>query len=653
MTTTALDTETFLIFSGNLAPSLVCVSWAADNGRSGVEHHAGPTTLDLVRFALTTSHTVYANAPFDLAVLARRWPELLPVIFDALDEGRIHDVQTREKLLDLARGTFRFEEDQDGKIRAKGYSLFDVTLRRLGRKLDKDTWRMRYHDLYDVPIADWPAGALEYADSDARCTLEVYQRQEPLIAKLGLHEIEAVHVRAHFALHLAACHGFKTNPEAVDRLETRVRDDIDEVREQLESAGLVRPDGSRNTKIAVRRMVDVLGDECIITTKGLELVKRMEKSSREIIDEAPETGRYVSLSEEACIASGDELLLAYSSYTRLRNLLTGSVKHLRGGVTTPIQSRFEILMETGRTSSSGPNIQNLRRAPGVRECFVPRDGNVLIACDYAAAELHTLAQSCIDLFGRSALGDALYQGIDVHAWVGSLILGIDYDSLTTLLRANDPEAANARQLAKAANFGFPGGCGAKRFVGQAAGYGVIIDERDAAKLKSTWLRAWPEMRQFFEYVGANEHTRGAASGFYYAPPTVPGRTHLRSRCTYTAACNTYFQRLAAYGAKAALHAVNRAQRVRPFREAFEVGTVSAAALYDTRIVNFVHDEIIIECPEDRGHGVALALQEIMEREFNKYVPDCPTQAEPTIMRYWSKRAKPVRDPNGRLIPWEG
>ena len=52
------------------------------------------------------------------------------------------------------------------------------------------------------------------------------------------------------------------------------------------------------------------------------------------------------LSMDATILSGDETLMAYSRYTQLRNLLTGSVKHLRTGTITPVQTRFEVLMET-------------------------------------------------------------------------------------------------------------------------------------------------------------------------------------------------------------------------------------------------------------------------------------------------------------------
>ena len=636
MTLTALDTETFLIFAGQLAPPLVCVSWAAEvfgRADSGVIHHGDHAAKLFVETALE-GETVFHNAPFDLAVLAVKWPDLLPVIFKALDEGRVHDTCTREKLLDLARGTFRFEEDEEGKVRAKGYSLFDLAIRRLGVRLDKDTWRMRYHDLWDVPLEEWPQGAKDYAAADAVTTLRIFEAQEKLKKYLGN---EAEQVRAHFALHLMSAWGFMTNADRVEELETWVGEELETIQPKLMEAGLVRPDGTRDTKKAVHRMVEAMGEDSILTDAGLRAIQRMEKTRGQILVEARAgSGRFVSVSADATMMSGDTLLMDYSRFTQLRNLVSGSIKDLRRGTVLPIQSRFEVLMETGRTSSSGPNIQNLRRAPGVRECFVPREGCVLVACDYAAAELHTLAQVCLDLFGKSKLADALNGGVDVHLWVGAHLMGVPYADAEALLKAGDPEAKDARQLAKAANFGFPGGCSAKRFVGIAHAYGREIEIRSAARLKALWLSTWPEMRLFFDHVG--QCTDG--DGWHWVKQLRVER--LRSKTTYTSACNSYFQGLAADGAKAACYAVAKAQHNEP-----------SSPLFGARSVAFIHDEIIMEVEESQAHAAALELSEVMEREFNKFVPDVPTQAEPTIMRWWSKRAVPVWTDDGRLIPWSG
>ena len=70
------------------------------------------------------------------------------------------------------------------------------------------------------------------------------------------------------------------------------------------------------------------------------------------------------------------------------------------------------------------------------------------------------------------------------------------------------------------------------------------------------------------------------------------------------------------------------------------------------MVNFLHDEIMLEVPEERGHEAATQLAEIMVHEFNCFVPDVPVQASPQLMCCWSKNAKPVYDAQGRLVPWQ-
>jgi len=628
MRTTAIDTETFLFFAGYMAPELVCVSFADKRG-DGVIAHSDPALESWLRERLE-ERTVWANAPYDLAVIAAKFPRLVPVIFRALDDGRIHDVQTREKLLDLARGTFRFEEDDEtGEVRVKGYSLFEITLRRLGRRLEKDIWRLRYHELWGKPIETWPSGALDYATEDARATLDVFRSQRKLRAYLGN---EAAQVRAHFALHLMTCHGFRTDPDAVEELQARVIEEIAEVKAELVKAGLVREDGSRDMKAAIRRMIKAQGSEVVLTKTGLELLADGVKLRR-ILRRAKREGKFVSVSHDAAIYSGDDTMIAFARYGQLRNLITGSIKDLRGGTILPIQSRFEVLMETGRTNSSSPNIQNLRRAPGVRECFVPRPGYVIVAADYSSAELHTLAQVCFELFGFSKLREALNTGLDVHLWLGAKLAQVSYEDAVLLIEAGDDHIKDMRQLAKAANFGFPGGCSARRFVAIAKAWGVDISLREAAKLKNLWLETWPELSLYFAYISKCE----VGNGLYWVKQVRSER--LRSNCTYTSACNSYFQGLCADGAKAALYAVTKAQ--------FD----PESPLFGTACLAFIHDEILIEVPEDRVHEAALELARIMETEFNRFTPDCPTRAEATAMRRWTKKAKPVYE-EGRLVPWE-
>ncbi len=77
------------------------------------------------------------------------------------------------------------------------------------------------------------------------------------------------------------------------------------------------------------------------------------------------------------------------------------------------------------------------------------------------------------------------------------------------------------------------------------------------------------------------------------------------------------------------------------------------ALWASHMVNFVHDELILEVDEPVCHESGLELRDVMVAEFRKFHPRMAkaVQATPVAMRYWSKDAEPVYDDNKRLVPW--
>jgi DNA polymerase I-like protein with 3'-5' exonuclease and polymerase domains len=69
-------------------------------------------------------------------------------------------------------------------------------------------------------------------------------------------------------------------------------------------------------------------------------------------------------------------------------------------------------------------------------------------------------------------------------------------------------------------------------------------------------------------------------------------------------------------------------------------------------VFFVHDEIIFETPESKGALAAAELEKVMIAAMERWTPNIPAAASATLMRYWSKKAKPIFE-EGELVPWEG
>lgn len=691
MTPLVLDTETELFAPGYQAPKLACVAFSTQ-GRQWLRHWTD--TADVEQALVDPDVLIVGhNIAYDMLVFAADDPGRFPLIFSAYAQDRVTDTEIREKLLDIAKGRYRGldlgeaatdEEDHDDapkKVVAPkkiGYSLDACAQRRLGRALDKETWRLGYAGLRHLPLDQWPEGARHYPLEDVRATHDLFACQE---LEAGYLEDQFRQTRAGLWIKLMTCWGIHTNRAGVRELARRTRQDYEQLaidlrgehqndngrcrlcrryffhrptspqalavweKQRLCPAGL-KPPLLRPGRVVRRR------DGRLETVPGARIVK----AARARLKEAYESqGLSVPMSEKnqvcldsrACNESGDPVLVKYGEFASLAKILNTDVLLLEKGVYTPIHSYFEVLQETGRTGSSGPNIQNPKRRGGIRECFVPRPGYVFAACDYSGAELCTLGQVCTTLFGRSALADAMNAGKDPHMMIAEQILSRPYEELKgrhKLGKKADCRSSqgkchcdycvidNARQTGKVSNFGFPGGLGYKALIEFAlAQYDIRLSEEESKKLKKTWFLTWPEMRLFFQFVDDTIKKNLPIEQFF--------SRRFRGDTSYTARCNTLFQGLAADMAKDA-----------GWRIAYACYVDTKSPLFGCRIVNFIHDEFILEVPEHRAHEAAHEVSRHMTEAARRWLQDVRCVAEPVLMRYWSKDAKPIVR-NGRLVPW--
>lgn len=650
----AFDTETELIGPGNLAPRMVCLSYETTYGNNPNEWERNRSGAVLRRYddALTPLYEalidpeciiVGQNVAYDVAVVMRQFPQLLKLWFDAYREDRVADTMIREQLTLLAEGRFKGWPKKDGSWQRPRFDLDGLARKHLGWELDKDTWRLRYAEFRNTPLEDWPDGAKHYALKDAEATLGVFIQQERYLESLGGSELisnQFFQTHAALGLHLIACRGIMTDPAKVLKFQQATEAEFEDLEAELIDVGLVKPGGVRDTKAAKALM------EAVCEAEGIP-VKKTDKGG-------------VCLDADACEESGDHFLMSYAYYSVLKSAISKDIPMLLAGCKHPIQTSFG-LAESGRTTSRSNkelnsagtgNMQNLRRGArqrkgeskedyearkersgDIRSCFVPRKGFVFAQADYEGLELHTLAEVCYHLFGFSCLGEMLNKGIDPHLKIAARILKISYEEALRRKEAKDPDVDNARQTGKVANFGFPGGLGPKKLVLFARkSYGVVITEDFARELKALWLAEFPEMGLFFDHVASLDS--GIVIQIY--------SNRIRGGCRFTSACNTYFQGLGSDATKAALIELTRACY-------YDEDSV----LYGSRIVAFIHDEFILEVPEDPEWADACAheLSRIMCEAANKFLPHCPVEAPPLLMRYWSKQAKALKNAEGLLIAW--
>jgi len=675
--TVAFDTETCLIQPGLLVPPMVCLTSSWDGEGADIFHRDDPALPREVEgwLAADDVEIVGANTPYDLAQIVATFPDLAPLVWAKLSGLRCRDVLTEQKLLDIAEGSYGFargQKSQDDAEDLEGgpYSLQSVYHRHTGIVLPKDTWRLRYGELIHVPVSAWEQEAVRYAKDDARATwrlADLFGRNDPEWSLLGDSQRQMC---AKWWLYLTSAWGFPTDRQSVDEFETKVREHLQrillvlckgsislpssrrralevpaELREQF-AAGLgeeerekfaeylaAPPDAappllrvkisrgtvvgfSRDTKAAKERMVTV---HALAGTKP----------------RLTETGQ-VSLDEEACRDSCDDVLGAYAEFTSLAKVVNTDVPILRMGL---IQSRFEEIQNTGRTGSSRPNIQNMPRFPGVRECYTARPGCVLIDCDFDILELRTLAKICLWTVGASVLAEKLNAGEDPHMYMGAALAGVSYECAKS-----DPKTyKDWRQRAKPVNFGVPGGMGPTGLRAYAkANYGVLLTLEEAARYRNLYLDTWPEVREYFARI--RKDLRWRLDRVYGGDVTdikhfVSGR--FRGRVPYTVAANSFFQGLASDLAKAC--------GFRVARECYD--PTCGSPLFGGRIVNFIHDQYIVDMPEQLAHEAAMRVAFIMRDESRNWIPDVLATTTPALSRRFSKGTEAVYR-NGRLVPFE-
>lgn len=602
-----LDTET-TVHEDNSVPDLVCVGYATDTTSGLLDKSEG---MDLARSVLSDPDIEIAthNGPFDFAVIAKQDPALFPAIFDAYEEGRVVDTMVFAMCDDIARGCYF-------GTRKGRYGLGDLSSSLLHEDMAKgeDTYRLRYGELAHLPIAQWPEEARAYAIGDPIQTLKVSR---------AIHEPpDARRQAAHFWwLHLMSAHGMLTDQPRVAKLLSGVVSEASTLAHEMIKLGLYSLDPKdgelhSNTKAVRERIERALGSNAPRT-----------KPSRTF------PAGQIQTSAEACEAVGpdgkplDPVLVKYARLVALLDIINKDSKYLE---TEVVRCRYG-LAETGRSTCWGPNLQNLKKAGGIRECFIPRPGYVFAHADFSGLELATVAEVCLRMLGYSRLGEALNAGIDPHCVVAARLLGCDYAEAVRRYKAKDPEAIRARQTGKVCNFGMPGGLGPKNLVLFAwSNYRVRITIQEARQLKALWLSLYPEFNDYFRMIDEQDDT---------IEQLYSGR--IRGGTIFTERANSWFQGLGGDATKAAGFYLSRA-----------CYADSNSILFGSRPVNYEHDAFLTEVPEESAHDCAIEMSRIMVEKAQLFIPNFKLVAEPLLTRRWSKDAKELYDSHGRLIPWE-
>jgi DNA polymerase I-like protein with 3'-5' exonuclease and polymerase domains len=697
------DTETFLISHTGEVPRLVCGTFALPetpcvdlfkNKLVEVTDDLLDQTLILdatatvSKFKELLSRRDYIiaihNAQFDLLVLLKQDFYLLVPIVKALKDGRIVCTAIAQAMMNASLPSLHMHSQVSLLESMKPYLSEDKYkhLKKIkdgekSKKVDdtptlfddqpkkKGSIRTSFGDLIDTPIDEWDEVAVAYAKEDAifvRALLYTqWGKSCRLASNKAMHFLEDVprQTYADFVLAFASVytgiHLDRTMHATADR-ELEIRQA--ELATQIVGKGYMIKD-KEGYKIPPKP----LQDQFVQIYDKLKVAKKDRKLT---------TGGDISIDEEATEnliflmnkASGEDfkdiletldLIDEYRDITKQRNTYLKNFAKAFDCEDHRLRYRFKGYgAGTGRTSSSEPNLQNLPRSGSVRNVIRASKGHILGLCDYSNAEMRTLSQIHLDE-GRDSILAKRYKddpNFDPHLFVSAQFCGVTYEQAIEYYGDKKhplyKDLKEKRNLAKVLNFGLAGGLGVKSFISYAKGYGFkganILKFHEVDKSIKAWKQVYSEMVDYFkvraERAPKDEeiYRRNLAwdDGAFRSVYQYPRSNRFRFCDGYTNGCNSPFQGMASDGAKNALILV------------FEECMFSKLSpLFGSRIVCFIHDEIIIEIPvsdidaehyTQQGKDAVDRLSQLMKQGMEIMTPDIQAVCETTLSYRWDKEA---------------
>ncbi len=298
-------------------------------------------------------------------------------------------------------------------------------------------------------------------------------------------------------------------------------------------------------------------------------------------------------------------LLAYKKLAKLESAFGAALPRFVHPRTGRIHAHYQQLGHggIGRLACADPNVQQIPRDPAVRRAFVAPPGRRLVIADLSQIELRVMCR----LSGDRRMLEAYRQGHDLHRLTASLLAGVPLEEVTR----------DQRQLAKAANFGLIYAMSAKGLRAYAAtAYGVRMTEAEAETFHRRFFAAYAG-------VAAYHRRQGAEARQAREVRTLLGRCH---RWTDAQVGLPMLVNLPAQGTGADI--LKRAMGLLRV----PLGKAGAA------LVASVHDELLVECPEDRAAEVRQAVHAALVQAGTELLDPVPVEAEAVVGGSWAEKA---------------
>jgi DNA polymerase I-like protein with 3'-5' exonuclease and polymerase domains len=257
---------------------------------------------------------------------------------------------------------------------------------------------------------------------------------------------------------------------------------------------------------------------------------------------------------------------------------------------------------TGRLSSSNPNMQQVPGA--IKELFTARPGYLLATYDMSAIEAVLIAYYTED----PVLLDIVFSGKDFH---GTMVRDLYFPEIETAVeqvKANHPAE---RKLSKTLGYGLFYGAGKGRIHEVSVQQAFNFPKQRCKEIVYNLHDMFPQVFKFKEELDIRVRTEPIMNLF--------GRYH-------------YFEDPSEIHMKNFNKLIQGSASDMVWNSAYKI-----AKIPDYRVLLLVHDEIVVEIPEDKADEAAIVIPKLMtDYKLPTHRGDIPLRTEGSIAKYWKK-----------------
>lgn len=553
--TIAFDTET-APFAGHAATEahfckLVGVSFAVEPGRAW---YVTADFIDVFRslFSDETKTFVGHNVKFDRSVLLRYGIGLASTARDTLLEHYCLDAAARHGMDALAEQYLKYKT---------------IPIESLIGQKERGKEQLSMAELK-------PEEILDYAAEDADITLQLDQVLRPLVSEANalkaLEEAEEPLVKTLIQMERE---GIRIDVPALKEYGRELDREIIKLLTDIHSYA----DPGFNPD-SPKQLGSLLFEKLSLPVAGVKKTSQGNYSTDE-----------KTLSKLTAVHPIVPKILEYRTLAKLKSTYVDKLPLLIDAEERVHTTYAQAFTETGRLSSSDPNLQNIPirtpRGKLIRKAFVPRDDkHILLAADYSQIELRLMAALSQD----EAMCAAFRNGEDIHRDTASRVYGIMPAFVSD----------EQRSFCKMVNFGIIYGISAFGLSQR-----LKISRAEAAKLIETYFKLYPKVKDFMEKSIATAREKGYATTILGRRRTlrdINSRNATARQAAERDAINTPIQGSAADLIKIAMVRISRALSENAMR---------------SRMVLQIHDELVFDAPLEEVDR----LKEIVQREMTSAI----------------------------------